>query len=271
MNRVQHLPNRDRLSVLVAIILLALALAKFIDIPSQVFTYQIPGLFLRFELSLKTSVTVLVTAMAASGAAWLLSQHPKRSKNTLLPHLLLPAFTTWVAEVALDRISLSAAWWVAFGISGLMIMLVMMAEYISLDPQDIRSQLVEPGLIALTYALFFVFAVSLKILDLRLYLILPGMILAAGMVSLRILNLHLKMDWPIAFGLVPVVVVAQFATAFHYLPMTPMAFGLILLGLLYAVIIFLSGYHEGQALGKITLQACIGLIASLVLVLLAGR
>ena len=73
----RHLPDADKLSILSAIILLAYIIARFVDVPLNEFTIQLPGLFLDFEISIRTVITLLVAGLAASGAEWLMRQHPR--------------------------------------------------------------------------------------------------------------------------------------------------------------------------------------------------
>ena len=73
----RHLPDADDLSVLSAIILLAYVIARFVDFHSTNITIQLPGLYLNFEISIRTVITLLVTGLAASGAEWLMRQHPR--------------------------------------------------------------------------------------------------------------------------------------------------------------------------------------------------
>jgi hypothetical protein len=47
-------PNLDRISILAAAILLAFTLAVFIDIPSQEINLQLPGIYLNFQINVKS-------------------------------------------------------------------------------------------------------------------------------------------------------------------------------------------------------------------------
>jgi len=64
-----------------------------------------------------------------------------------------------------------------------------MAEYVVVDPSASSYAIARAGLTSLSYALFFILVISLRFASLRLFLLLPVLLLAAGMISLRILHL----------------------------------------------------------------------------------
>ena len=72
MKGIRTAPDFERLSVLMAIILLAYTTARFINIPTQSFTIDFAGVFLPLQINFSTLVSVLVAGLAAAGADWLL-------------------------------------------------------------------------------------------------------------------------------------------------------------------------------------------------------
>lgn len=64
----RHLPDPDRLSILAATILLAYALASFIDMPGRELSLQLPGVYLEVQFNTRTFVAVLVAGLTATGA-----------------------------------------------------------------------------------------------------------------------------------------------------------------------------------------------------------
>jgi hypothetical protein len=92
----RHLPDPERLSILAATILLAYALARFIDLPGREIAVQLPGIYLSIQINIKTIVALLVAGLTATGADWLLRDHPAIGKARSFEHWLLPALTAWV-------------------------------------------------------------------------------------------------------------------------------------------------------------------------------
>ena len=134
MQAHQHMPETNRLSVITATIFLAYALIPFVDIPSQVISLQLPGFLFQLVINFGTIVSILVAILAAAGTDWLIQGHPTAAGTARLPNWLLPALTAWVIGVPLTTLEVSAQWWAVFALGGLLFVLVLLSEYIVVDP-----------------------------------------------------------------------------------------------------------------------------------------
>jgi hypothetical protein len=254
LERHRHLPDIDRLSTLAATILLSYALSHFISIPSTELALQLPGIYITLDVGLQTLVAFLVAALTASGAHWLLSSHPYLRRRNTLEHWLLPALTAWVLSLPLFQLPISLAWWLGFAAGGIALILVLIAEYIVVDAEDARRAPAAAGLTAVAFALYLVLGTTLRFSGLRLYLVLPAMALAAGLVSLRTLRLRLPGQWALMQAGVIALISTQFTAALYYWPVTPVTFGLALLGPVYALTNLAGNLAENdpprQAIGE---------------------
>ena len=104
---------------------------------------------------------------------------------------------------------------------------VMMAEYVAVDPGAPLYALASAGLIALSYALFLLFVIALRMSGLRLFLSVPAIFLAAGLVALRTFHLRLSGRWEFPWALGIGLISAQLAAGLHYWPLTPLQAGLV--------------------------------------------
>ena len=91
----------------------------------------------------------------------------------------------------------------------------------------------------------------------RLFFILPALVVATWLVSLRSLNLRLHGVWVVYESAIVALVVAQLAAAIHYWPLTPIRFGLILLGPAYALTSLFSGLIEEKPARKLVVEPAI--------------
>lgn len=235
MYRTHYLPDADRLSVLGATVLLAYALTNFVTLPAREFSIQLPGLFISFEINIRTFVAVLAGGLTASGADWLLRDHPALGDRTTYEHWLLPALTAWVIGLPLYNLPPGWSWWVLFITGGGALMGVLVAEYIVVDPEDIRYALASAVLTAVSFALFLILAIVLRSESLRLVFIVPALSLASLLVAARTLHLRLNGRWLLLESLAIALVVGQIAAALHYWPLSPVAYGLAVLGPAYAL------------------------------------
>jgi hypothetical protein len=233
------LPRIDigRLSVVIAIILLAYSLTPFITIPNRELNFQLPGFLFLLRVDYTGLVSILSAGLGATGMSWLLQSRQKELEGGVeFQHYLLPALTAWAIGVPLGALEINLQWWVVFVFGGVLLLAVLYAEYIVVDIEDARSPFAIIGLSAVGYAIFLILCVALRGSGLRLYLFLPVISLAAGMVSWRVLKLRLPEERQFHWSITTAFLTIQAAIGLHYLPVTPVQFGLILTGICYGVI-----------------------------------
>ena len=139
--------NRERLSVLVALILLSLGLMPLIESPTSGIGTSFLGTPLRLEFSGTTLVALLAASLACAGVDTLMRAHPlvRRGEVTLvLPHWIMPGLTVVVASQILGNITNASTWVVGLLVTGILLWAVCAAEYATIDPEGPaagRSQL----------------------------------------------------------------------------------------------------------------------------------
>jgi hypothetical protein len=238
------------MSVLAAAILLSYGLGRFVEFPRQVLEFQILGLYLPVELTTYTIVSFLVAALTAAGAAWLMSDHPQIAQKRPIEHWILPALTAWVIGLPLFQLPLGLLWWGGFLVGGILLTLILIAEYIAIDPDDLRQPAAAVGLTALSFSLFLMLAISLRFSGARLILLLPTLTFAAWLVSLRTLHLRLGGRWAFILAGLIALICAQIAASLHYMPLSPVTFGLLLLAPSYSVTSLIANLAEQEPLKK---------------------
>jgi hypothetical protein len=246
--RPSHIPKADRLSVLAATILLAYGATRFVDLPPREVSIQLPGLFLSYEVDVYTVVALLVAGLTASGVDLLLRDHPALGKKKTIEHWWVPALTAWTLAVPLYQLPVSPQWLVSFVAGGALLMGVLLAEYIAIDPQDVRYPVASAGLTAVSFALFLLLTIAMRSAGLRQLYILPAITFSFGLVSLRTLHLRMRGKWLVIQTTALALIVAQIAAGLHYWPLSPIAFGLLVLGPAYALTSLVGALAEGQPL-----------------------
>ncbi len=261
MQRTRYLPDPERMSVLAATILLAYALARFIDLPVREFALQLPVFYFSIEFNVQTLVTLIVAGLTAAGAEWLLRDHPaiSREKYSTI-HWLLPGLTALVIGLPLLQVQPGPTWWVGFILGGGLLMLVQVAEYIVVDPHDIRQPLAAATLTAVSFALFLILSVTMQYAEMRLFFILPAVFLAVFLVSLRTLHLRLQQQWAFLEAAIIAFIVCQWAAALHYLPLSPITYGLVLLGPAYFMTSLIAGLIEGRSVRQAVIEPLVILL-----------
>lgn len=268
MQRDYSLPQFERMSVVMAVVLLAYASARFIETPSQTLTLDFAGVFLALSINLRTIMSAMAALLAAAGADWIL-QDGQNSVAKRAQHWMVPALTAWIISLPLGNLPLSPEWWLLFAGGAALLSLVLLAEYISRSPRHRFFGLASVGLVALSYALFLILSISLQALEVRLVLILPALFLAAGLIGARVQLLGETRDWSLVNVVALAFLTTQAGAALHYWPLSALAYGLLLLGLLYTLTAFFNAIQADRPLRQALVEngILLGLFAILAVAL----
>lgn len=254
MAEQRYLPNADRVGVLTSTVLLAFALTHLIQSPEFNLEVQLPGFFLLIPLNLSTAMSLLTAGLTATGMDWLLHTHPSLHGRSTYQWWLLPTLTTFVIGVPLSILPGGVPWAVGFAIAGTLLFFVFVSEYIVVDPGAPYYASAMAVLTAISYTLFFLLAVALRYSTARLYILMPALFLAALLASLRILHLRLSGRWEYAWSVGIGFVCVQIAAGLHYWPLSPIQFGLMLVGSLYGLTNLAINFGEAQPARRAVLE-----------------
>ena len=259
MSEPRYLPDANRVGVITATVLLAYALSRLIQTPEFTLELQLPGFYLSYPLSLDTVMVVMATGLTATGMNWLLRSHPSLDKKSTIEHWLLPTLATFIIGIPLTILLPDNAWWGGFVIGGLLLVLVFLAEYIVVEPSAPNYAIATAGLTALSFAIYLILTTALRYSSARLFLLAPALFIAAGLVSLRTLHLRVGQKWEFNWALGIALVCTQIGAGLHYWPVSPVQFGLALLGPLYALSSLTSNLLEGIPLRRAMIEPLIAL------------
>src|SRR5512138_290690 len=254
MNERRYLPDSDQVGLLTSAVLLAFALTRLIQVPEFNLEIQLPGFFLLVPLNLANAMGLLTAGLTATGMDWLLRGHPALNGRPTYQWWLLPTLSTFVVGVPLSILPSGASWWLGFLITGAFLFFVFVAEYVVVDPGAPYYAISMAGLTAISYTLFFILAVALRYSDVRLYILLPALFIAAFLACLRILNLRLSDRWEYAWSIGIAFVCIQLASGLHYWPLSPIQFGLMLIGSLYGLTNLAINLGEDQPARRAVLE-----------------
>ena len=88
-------------------------------------------------------------------------------------------------------------------------------------------------------------------------MILPGLIVAAGLVSLRTLHFRFHERWQYTNAILISLIIGQFAAALHYWRISPIAYGLALLAPAYSLMVYLGNIAEGEPPRKALIEPAV--------------
>lgn len=153
MNPVSSFPSRDRLSVLTATLALAYVLSRFLDLPTRLFSITLLGSDIGLELGGVQVVLLLVAALISAGADALIRSHPAYAGENTLIHWVVPGATALVLGAGLNLLPDGPAWWGGLAGSVAFLLAVLVAEYRTVDPDDVARDTVRLALSGLILGL----------------------------------------------------------------------------------------------------------------------
>lgn len=183
--------DRDRLSVLVALILLISVLFRFIQLPQSAWNLHVLGSPLEVRVTGIWLLVVLVAALVALGTRYVLATHPEaphRLPRPLYLSWVLPSLLGGMAVYVVELAPTEAVWAGGMLLEALVIGMTVAAEFSALatdTPGYTRARL---ALNVLAYLLAFAFFYVIYRTRARSILTASGMTLAAFLIALDLLS-----------------------------------------------------------------------------------
>lgn len=233
-------PNKDRLSVLIGVIILTPVLIRFVNVPSRLISFDLLGSPISFEITSTWLVVTMLPALSAMGANAVIRTHP-RMHQPEPPHAfiywILPAMTGLNAALLLERAPNWPLWWAGLILTGLAITLVIAAEFSTVDPYVLGYPRARLTLNVIGYTL--AFTTFALIYDSRgrsvitaSAITLVGMILAFELLQTTEVRLPKVGLYALATGLI----LGESAWALNYWRLSALAGGMILLLIFYVLV-----------------------------------
>jgi len=249
------------MSVLTATVLLAFALAHLLSASVYTFGVQIFGRVIRFDFDLRVVIVILASGLTAMGMDWLLKSHPMAAGKRTIEHWFAPMLTTLVLGVPLHLLPLGTFWWwIGLGVGGGLLVLVFWAEYVVVSPGDTAYPTAMVVLTVISFTLYLILALALRYANVRLFLLAPAFFGATFLVALRTLHLRLAGQWKVGWSLGIALIGVQLAAGLHYLPISPVRYGILLLAPLYALTNLAASLAEGMPLRLAMVEPAVMLV-----------
>jgi hypothetical protein len=264
-------PDRDRISTMTALVLLAYALIRVAELPTVAPEVALAGLVVSFEINTRLIMLTLTAALAATGADWLLRSHPENDPNrSTTEHWILPGLASFGFGAILSRLPEGLGLWLGLPIAALLLTSVLVAEYIVHDSDDPRYDLVALVLRTLAYLLLAGLLFAFNGPGMRAIFSVPLTFSAAVLVSWRLMILEkVSAGTALRFAVLIAAVAAQLTWALHYWPTPPLQVALINGLSVYLSYNFIGLIRTGQmGRGRLIEISIVGIIGLLAIVLI---
>jgi len=156
MPTVAHLPrpDRDRLSTMGALVLLAIGLVRVVSLPILPLEFAALGLLIRIEVNSAFVLIVLAATVTVAGADWLARTHPRPPQGpSRLEPVIIPGLATLAAGAILTNVDPGPGLWIGLALAAGGLMAILVVEFAVIDPADPRREPASLGLTVLAQVL----------------------------------------------------------------------------------------------------------------------
>jgi hypothetical protein len=222
-------PDRERLSALGALVLLAITLVRVVALPTLPFEFSAAGLLIRVEVNRAVVLIGLAAAVTLAGADWLAQSHPRPPRGRArLEHVIIPGLATLATGAILTRLDPGPALWAGLILAAGLLIAVLVAEFAVIDPQDPRRAAATIGLAALAQILLTGVYFALLSLGVRAIFTVPLTFLATAAVTWRLLRMRIPGSHLAIYAVAIGLGLAELMWGLYYLPLEAVQPALIL-------------------------------------------
>ncbi len=269
----RYFPDRDRLSVLTAVILLAYALTRFVELPSREISARLLGSSIGIEFNGQFIILLMVAALISTGSDTLIRSHPRFSGGVFSGplHWILPGATALALGLILTLAPLGPVWWLGLGLSALLLVLVLVAEYTVVERADTAFQAASFSLTALTFIVALAIFGWIRFTGTRAALSATSTASLGGLLALRLFLLNqANSQRSLIFASVIGLTCGETMWALNYWRVTPIGAGLLLLVLFYTLHGLAQQHLAGQLTRRVVVEfAVVGIIGGIIALSLA--
>ena len=237
MQKIAKPLDRDRLSVLVAVLLLGSVLFRFIELPEHTWRLQLLGSPLEIHVTGTWLLTTLMVGLVCTGTNLILHDHPHLTEYSGRPvyiSWILPGIMAGLSAYLLAYIPSWPLWIGGLLVAGVSIGLVVSAEYTAVSPRDPGYPTARLALNMLAYLFAFTLFAIIYHTRSRSLVTATLMMLTAALLALDLLSVaDAQFRRVVLFAAVVALIIGESTWALNYWQISAWAGGLLLLLIFY--------------------------------------
>jgi hypothetical protein len=182
---------RERASVLATLVVLGLILATFLQVPAWTYDLTVLGSPLTIRITQTALMATLVLGIACAGTDTIVRSHPAAQRIEARYSFVtwtLPGLTALLAAVLLPQAPSRLYQLAGFAVTGLILVLVVSAEYYTVDPTDSRYRIARLGLNAWAYLVALALFILIYSAKARSLVSATGITLVSSLLALEFLR-----------------------------------------------------------------------------------
>lgn len=263
---------RERLSVLIAIVLLGSVLFRFIELPTHTFRFEPLGSPLEITLTGTWLLGALMVTLTCTGMNAMLLDHPRLQAEPSRPtyaHWILPGILAGLAPYFLATYATTWLLWLGgLALLGISLGLAVAAEYVTVAPDAPDYPRARLALNVLAYLLAFIIFAVLYHSRSRSLVTATVALLVAALVALDLLSVaEASQGRTLLYAGLVGVIIGESTWALNYWQVSGWTGGLFLL-LVFYVVTGLAHQHLLERLsGRVLAEFAVVAILALVIIL----
>ncbi len=259
--------DRNRLSILVAVLLLGSVLFRFIELPEQTWKLQPLGSPLEIRITGTWLLTALMVGLVCTGTNLILHGHPHLEENPGRPiyiSWILPGIMAGLSAYLLSHIYIWPLWMLGLLVTGVSISLIVSAEYTVVSPRDSNYPRARLALNMLTYLLAFILIATIYQTRTRSLVTATLMLLTSALLALDLLSVaDTRFRRVVLFAGIVGLIIGESTWVLNYWQISAWAGGLFLLLIFY----FATNVAHQYLLERLSMSALIEFTAVTIIVL----
>jgi len=232
--------DRDRLSVLMAVLVLGSVLFRFIELPTQVWKLQPLGSPLEIHVTGTWLLAALMVGLVCTGTNLILHDHPLLEENPGRPiyiSWILPGVMAGLSAFLLARAPTMPLWAGELVVVGIGISLIVSAEYTAISPEAHGYPLARLTLNVLAYLLAFALFTIIYHSRTRSLVTATLILLTAALLALDLLSVaDVRFRQVVLFAGIVGLITGESTWALNYWQISTWAGGLFLLLIFYVAV-----------------------------------
>lgn len=259
------MPRVDRLGITVSLVTLGLLLSILVALPSRILSFWVLGSQLSVNLTGPVQLGIIMVGLVAAGVDALVRTHPRMHDRSLAytaTFWVLPSVLVLAIQVLLRDLTWMGLKLVLVGLAGVMLIIVMGAQYLTIESEDRRFRNARLVLNVVIYIVALFFFVTVYTSRLRSLLSATSVLLISGMLALDLFRIPPNKAWRtwLYAGLVALTM-GQLTWALNYARIDARVGGAFLLLVFYVLSGIIQQYLWRRLTGRMLLEyAFVGLI-----------
>jgi hypothetical protein len=233
-------PDRDRLSVLIGVIVLTPVLIRFINVPPRSIHFDLLGSPISFDITSTWLTATMLPALGCMGANAVLRTHPRMHQADpprAFVYWILPGLMGLNAALLLEYAPTWSLWWAGLALTGLAITLIISAEFSTIDPYVMGYPRARLTLNVIAYTLALTSFILIYGSRGRSAITASAVSAVGVVLAFELLNTtEVRLRKALLYGLITGLILGESAWALNYWRLSALAGGMILLLVFYAVV-----------------------------------